>query len=324
MQTNDGQSLEYLVRVIEGELSPRGFHVESRKPIYNEAGAQVAEFDIVITGNVGSAPLTCLIECRDRPSEGPAPGSWIEQLIGRRSRFRFDKVMAVSSTGFSAGAIEAATEAGIQLRRLDRLTAEAVAHWLPPNAPLVIREGRFHAVRLYLSVADEGQLGQCPMPVDQLVLFGADPDRRLPIPELWRELINQESVWRDVPEGGPPVERTVVAGEHVPEVLFADFRGVLIQIDRIEFDATLHAYFPVMPLVEAGEYSSAGADPERKQTHARLGRWKGADDAVISELVFIGYPKVPGASSKVAEPGAAPNRGGREDQRGEDQRGPRE
>jgi hypothetical protein len=265
----------------------------------------VAEFDIVITGNVGSAPLTCLIECRDRPSEGSAPGSWIEQLIGRRSRFRFDKVMAVSSTGFSAGAIAAAADAGIQLRSLDKLTTGTVTHWLPLNAPLLIRENTLRAVRLFCSVTGKAQLGEHPMPVDQMVLHGVEPDRSLPVQELWRRLANGEGVWGDVPQGGPPVERTVVAGDHCKEEFSIDIRGVSTTVDRIEFDATLHAYYPPMPLVEESEYSSIVGDPAQKETHARLGRWKGADDAMIRELVLVGYPTLTRSSSNDAEPSIA-------------------
>lgn len=36
--------------------------------------------------------------------------SWIEQLVGRRARFGFNKVTAVSITGFATGAAEFASK----------------------------------------------------------------------------------------------------------------------------------------------------------------------------------------------------------------------
>src|ERR671918_3202396 len=99
--TNTGKSLEKLVKQIEELLLPKGFYIRSNERVYNDEGIQIAEFDIEITGMLGSTPIKWLIECRDRPAQGPAPGSWIEQLVGRRARFRIDKVTAVSTTGFS-------------------------------------------------------------------------------------------------------------------------------------------------------------------------------------------------------------------------------
>jgi hypothetical protein len=99
---NDGRQLEQLVKSLEARLLPDGLTVTLNDRVY-EDGIQLAEFDIVIGGPIGSTTVNWLIECRDRPSDGPAPASWIEQLVGRRRRFGFDKIFAVSTTGFAPG-----------------------------------------------------------------------------------------------------------------------------------------------------------------------------------------------------------------------------
>src|SRR5258708_19442496 len=118
---NSGKELELLVHEIEQSLLPSGFEVELNKKEFNKTGEQIAEFDIVISGRLGSSLVRWLIECRDRPSQGSAPGSWIEQLITRKTRFNFDKVIAVSTTGFSGVAIELAATSGISLRSVQRV-----------------------------------------------------------------------------------------------------------------------------------------------------------------------------------------------------------
>lgn len=118
---NSGQELERLVQEIEQHLLPEGFEVALNKCEFNAAGNQLAEFDIVITGRLGSSSINWLIECRDRPSEGPAPGAWIEQLVGRKRRFKFDKVIAVSTTGFAKGSVEFAESEGVVLRTVKEL-----------------------------------------------------------------------------------------------------------------------------------------------------------------------------------------------------------
>ena len=126
----DGKQLEALVSFVEKTLLPQGFDVKTNERVYNDDGVQVAEFDVEIRGNVGSTNIAWLIECRDRPGDGPAPGSWIEQLVGRRTRFGFNKVTAVSTTGFAAGAISFAQSQGIDLREVKALSAEEFTGWL--------------------------------------------------------------------------------------------------------------------------------------------------------------------------------------------------
>jgi Restriction endonuclease len=121
MPMNSGKELEQLVRDIERSLLPSGFEVSLNKSEFNTEGNQLAEFDIVISGRLGSSPVKWLIECRDRPSQGPAPGSWVEQLVARKARFNFDKVIAVSTTGFAAGISDYAESHGISLRTVQKM-----------------------------------------------------------------------------------------------------------------------------------------------------------------------------------------------------------
>lgn len=125
----DGKQLESLVAFVEERMLPDGFEVKTNQRVYNDEGVQTAEFDVEIRGLLGTTELAWLIECRDRPGSGPAPGSWIEQLVGRRSRFGFNKVTAVSTTGFAEGARDFAEHQGIELRGVEALSPEAF-DWL--------------------------------------------------------------------------------------------------------------------------------------------------------------------------------------------------
>lgn len=127
---SDGKQLEALVSFVEKMLVPPGFQVTPNSRIFNEEGVQIAEFDIEIRGKVGSTSIAWLIECRDRPGKGAAPGAWIEQLVGRRDRFNFNKVTAVSTTGFAAGAVDYARRSGIELREVRNLDPESFEDWL--------------------------------------------------------------------------------------------------------------------------------------------------------------------------------------------------
>ena len=148
----DGKSLENLVKQVEELLVPEGFVVSSNEKIFNDDGVQIAEFDIEVRGKVGSTTIVWLIECRDRPSSGAAPGSWIEQLVGRRQRFGFNKVTAVSTTGFASGVEKFAEESGIELRTVESIGIEEISHWMGMSEMTQhIRHINLKHLRLFIS-----------------------------------------------------------------------------------------------------------------------------------------------------------------------------
>jgi hypothetical protein len=149
---SDGKQLEQLVSHIESQFLPQGLKVENRKRLFDEDG-QIAELDIVISGKVGTTDFTWLIECRDRPSEGPAPRAWIQQLIGRQTDFKFNKITAVSTAGFAKSAVKLAKREGIDLREVAALKPEEFSSWMQMRSFQVSK--RLSAVRdVHFKVAE--------------------------------------------------------------------------------------------------------------------------------------------------------------------------
>ncbi len=139
--SNTGKFLEGFVEQIERTLLPQGITLSVNEKVFNDQGVQIAEFDIEIEGKVGSTNFKWLIECRDRPSQGAAPGSWIEQLVGRRNRFGFDKVIAVSTTGFAPGAEEFANKTGIEVRTVTESEIDQISDWFLFDKMTVFKRG---------------------------------------------------------------------------------------------------------------------------------------------------------------------------------------
>ncbi len=71
-----------------------------------------------------------LIECRLRKS--PQDVKWIEELIGRQISLRANAIIAVSSSGFTKGAIAKAKKFGINVRKVDELSSNEIIAWCKP------------------------------------------------------------------------------------------------------------------------------------------------------------------------------------------------
>ena len=65
-------------------------------------GGEKVEVDVVIEATVGQHALRVAVECRDHAR--PATVEWINELAGRYASLPVDRVVAVSRSGFSAGA----------------------------------------------------------------------------------------------------------------------------------------------------------------------------------------------------------------------------
>jgi hypothetical protein len=85
--------------------------------------SQVRQIDITIR----RGDTTTLVECRIHKERQDV--KWIEELIGRRQSLRAHAVIAVSASGFTAGAIAKAESFGIILRSLGSLSEQEIRSW---------------------------------------------------------------------------------------------------------------------------------------------------------------------------------------------------
>lgn len=152
---NDGKKLEELVFEFENIAKKSGYKLELNKKNYLDNGIQVSEFDIYLYSENGHK---ILFECRDRPSQGRAPANWIEQLYGRKYLNELDKVIAVSTTGFSEGAIINAKKAEIELWTAEKLSQPV--NWLTSSLNIVSKTGTFKHMKVFLEDESDENLNE--------------------------------------------------------------------------------------------------------------------------------------------------------------------
>jgi hypothetical protein len=136
-----GRLLEILVKHFEQTLAPEGVKVESPEEFY-KGGKKIGEMDITLRGNFGSSSIFVGIECRDRPNDGVQGIDWITQIKGKQQLLHVDKMIAVSSTGFSQQAIDAAHEFNIDLINFEDINNVNLENWFT-TATFIYIDSRF-------------------------------------------------------------------------------------------------------------------------------------------------------------------------------------
>lgn len=76
---------------------------------------------------MGSHEILIILECRDRKRVEDI--TWIEQLAAKRDAIGAHKAIAVSSSGFTSGAIKKARSQNIELRTIEKITLEDISSW---------------------------------------------------------------------------------------------------------------------------------------------------------------------------------------------------
>jgi len=262
--TKTGTELEQLIRNIEEHLLPKSFQIESRKRVYNDDGIQIAEFDLEIRGRLGSTDLAWLIECRDRPSEGPGPGLWIEQLVGRRNRFGFNKVTAVSTTGFAEGAIQFAEDSGIELRTVKEITLESISSWFLAQEMMLLRcSGSIDHMRILfapdlptiLMKAVEAKIAASQK--GDKILISSTTGERISVLEVCQNLfVQNDRLFEGVlPDEPPKPIHVEMAYTNDNSYFYIETSEGNIRVYSIEFLGTVFIKSERVPINEVREYS---------------------------------------------------------------------
>lgn len=137
--SNQWKKFEALVARIEKAAAPRDAVVKSPDRVQDITSGQLREVDASIRYKVGSADILITIECRKRRRK--ADQTWIEQLASKQASIGAARTIAVSSTGFTKPALDAATKYGIEARTLSEVTPRTIESWFMPG-------GAVHVARL--------------------------------------------------------------------------------------------------------------------------------------------------------------------------------
>lgn len=123
-----GRELERFVAFLEKVLGSDNVKIKSPDYLMGKLSESQREVDVSIRGKIGSSEIFVIAECRDRKDTEDV--RWIEQIATKRNEVGADKAIAVSSFGFTDGAIKMAKKLGIRLMILDEVDPQELRDWM--------------------------------------------------------------------------------------------------------------------------------------------------------------------------------------------------
>jgi Restriction endonuclease len=251
---NDGKNLEELVAEIERIVAKAGKTIEVNKRFYDDQGVQIAEFDIFITFSSDLGDHKWLIECRDRPSKGPADVDWIEKLVGRKSLNQLDRVIAVSTTDFSPGAKHWAEKGNIELRTVNQV--ETPESWLCNAVTFLSRTGTFKNCKINLLNRGLEQsyidniIENMPSNPDEIMISFEKIDTRLLPKELFQNLCfdDKNAIHEDIAPGTSKlIHITCPPHLKITGLMFMEFDKFKVPLENVEFSGEARIEMNTVP-----------------------------------------------------------------------------
>ncbi len=126
-----GKDVEEIVEKLNKLILGPEWEIKSPDYIIDKITGQLREVDVSIRRKADYLPILMIVECRDRDIEDVR---WIEQLVTKCNNLGADKLIAVSSTGFTEPAKKSAKHYGIVTQVLSKITPDDINSWLYGNS----------------------------------------------------------------------------------------------------------------------------------------------------------------------------------------------
>lgn len=260
-----GRDFEQLIEKLEKILLPEKAVIASPDFIVDKITGQKREVDISIKMEVGSVPILIIIECRDRQADQDT--TWIEQLYTKTCDLNANKVIAVSSSGFSDNAVTKATHYGMETRTYGEISAEDIKDWCKIEF-ITTHTQQYLIHHVQLDIPETELLSGNPLEgktVGNFSLTRTKDKTQVNLKSIFEGEANAHNVWASVPVDNNLHRKTVKIEFSNPEDRYEIDNGdKVIPITSITFIVDLKIEIKNIPISKVTAYK--GKDGAIAQT----------------------------------------------------------
>lgn len=213
-----GRDLERLVSILEKTLSK--YQIKIKSPDYIEGinSGSNREIDISLRGKIGSANVLIILECRDRKKKQQV--AWIEQIASKKEDVEAHKAIAVTSTGFSKGAVNTALRHNIELRTMETITPDEIVLWFEPTS-FVLFTRMIHNVHIEVDLLDKDiqKINALDFHAKSKSFSISKTGELVSFLDIWNNSPLDE-IYKEVPDNGDRIAKKIVLNFTNPEELY--------------------------------------------------------------------------------------------------------
>lgn len=207
-----GRGTELVLKELESLTLRNQAEIKSPDYIIDVVTGINREVDISIRHKIGTHEFLTVIECRDR--KGKEDVTWIEQIVTKTKDIKANKVLAVSTSGFTNPAKEKAKHENIILRTLRDFKAEEIIEWNELNIIKIINQ-KFNIIDVVIKLGLDENKGKRKKIDFQIQSdenrFKNDLGEAYSLDDIVNMTNNKHDdyLFKDLNEGNPPVLKKI-------------------------------------------------------------------------------------------------------------------
>jgi hypothetical protein len=252
-----GREFELLIKKIEETLLPENAVITSPDFITDKITGQNREVDISIRSNIGTIPILIVIECRDR--QGDEDTTWIEQLHTKTCDINANKIIAVSSSGFSGNAIKKGIHYGIETRTFNDITLADIKDWCNIEF-LVMYYRNYQMLVADFTIENMENLKGNPfdgVDISENFLVRTKDNVKVGLKSAFQGIAQANDIWASIPTDNSIHRKTINVNFSNPEDRFQiENNGTIYPINAIKFVVDMRIEPKNIPISKITSYNS--------------------------------------------------------------------
>lgn len=253
--SRQGRDFELLIKKLEEILLPEKAVITSPDFIKDKITGRQREVDISIRMDVGTVPILIIIECRDR--QGDVDTTWIEQLHTKTCDLNANKVIAVSSSGFSCNAITKGNHYGIETRTYGEITHDDIKGWFKIEH-MVLHSQNYLIHHVELNIGDISSLKVNPLEgktVSDNFIIRTRDNEKVNLKSIFEGEAQAHNIWATIPIDNNLHRKTIAINFINPEDRYQiEDNGNVYPIENIQFTVDLKIEIKNIPISKITSY----------------------------------------------------------------------
>lgn len=250
-----GRSMELLIEMLEKANSGNDIQIISPGYLKDKLTNENREVDILLLTEVGTSTVRIAIECRDRKARQDT--TWIEQIDSKYRYLEVNKVITVSSNGFTKPALKKAGILNIETRTISEVDPESVKTWWNINSIKIVGN-TYNILETHVRLKGQKDINmQRQLLYSEKIFHDKRNEKKYSVNDLFNQISGKITDWNGLLPGMTPLVKPyrILFDESEP-LYFQDSDNEMIPLRHIDLLVELFVFSRSEPIKRATVYEN--------------------------------------------------------------------